>query len=392
MSMPPTSISLSVGETIDDCEILGVLGRGGMGEVFRCRHPKLGIVAVKTLHASLAQQEAFAERFAREAQASARIGSARIARVYDAGVHAGSVPYIVMEHLEGETLSARLTRCRTLQPDEIFFIVTQLLEGLAAAHDAGIVHRDLKPANVFIVRRSDGSEEVKLLDFGISKFEGQAALTAAGLLLGTPQYMAPETVRGAKNAEARSDLYSVGVIMFRAISGETPYQGSAFHELVMRLLTEEARDLADLVPNIDPELVRIVRKALRRTCHARFKDAREFAYALRVWNDGRAPSIPRKKHAQHVSSLPPPPVVVDQTVVLEDEQLTVDWSPPQKSRHRVLLAALPMVLIAVAMATLLLQKPRAAVARSFDVEVVPTQQEQRYFDASERHTYVAEDE
>ncbi|MBW2459922.1 MAG: serine/threonine protein kinase, partial [Deltaproteobacteria bacterium] len=166
-------MALEIGTVIDGkYEIVGVLGQGGMGTVYEGRHQKIHRqVAIKVLKASVAGDEDIVRRFAREAQAAAQIGSSHIVEVYDVGELPSGEHYQILEYLDGESLSQRLKRVRTMAPAEVLPLVIQLLVGLSAAHQAGIVHRDLKPGNIYLARTKDGGGEmVKILDFGISKF------------------------------------------------------------------------------------------------------------------------------------------------------------------------------------------------------------------------------
>ncbi len=200
------------------------LTRGGMGSIWVARHLKLDMrVAVKLMAPALAETEVGRARFEREARAVALIQSPNVAQIHDYGVEDGT-PYIVMELLAGEDLGARLQRGRRLPISAVAAIFAQIAKALRRAHDAGIVHRDLKPANVFLAR-SDEDEIVKLLDFGIAKLNGTGSAeeaTATGVVLGSIHYMSPEQARGVREVDHRSDLWSLGVIAFRAIVGRLP--------------------------------------------------------------------------------------------------------------------------------------------------------------------------
>ncbi len=190
-----------------------LLGEGGMGQVYQGRHDITGRkVAIKLLLPEYANNAEVVERFYREAKAATAVGNEHICEVLDMRPPQLGTPYLVMEHLSGETLKDRIRDRGPLQPNEAVAVFRQILEGLAAAHDQGIIHRDMKPENVFLVSKSDGPPAVKLLDFGISKFSdgsGDNALTLAGTILGSPYYMSPEQANGDAIVGPLSDLYSV---------------------------------------------------------------------------------------------------------------------------------------------------------------------------------------
>jgi serine/threonine-protein kinase len=309
---PPTSgtSDVGVGTIIDDnYEITGRLGHGGMGVVYRGRHLDLERqVAVKVLHRALSDDEEIAARFRREADAAGRIGSSRIPRVLDVGRLPRGERYMVMELLEGDSLADRMQRQAVLTPEELYPIAMQLLEGLGEAHDAGIVHRDLKPANVFLVDRCRGQRDyVKILDFGISKFLAmEGGMTETGAMLGTPRYMAPEQTRGAKHADHRSDIYSVGVILYKALAGRPPFDGDSIFALVTSILTGQPAWLGSIVPKCDHVLSALVHKALARNPDDRFQHVSEFAQELKAWHEGVdvvAMEAPTPRRSQRRTSL-----------------------------------------------------------------------------------------
>ncbi|MCA9277439.1 MAG: serine/threonine protein kinase, partial [Phycisphaerales bacterium] len=174
----------------------------------------------------MAEKTDVVQRFEREAQAAGRIGSEHIVEVLDLGNLPSGERFMVMEFLEGEDLTARIKRLKRLTPQQAVPILVQVLEGLAAAHDAGIIHRDLKPDNIFILRNKAGRADfVKILDFGVSKFsalDSDMSMTKTGAVMGTPYYMSPEQAKGGK-IDARSDLYAVGVVLYQAITGRVPF-------------------------------------------------------------------------------------------------------------------------------------------------------------------------
>jgi serine/threonine protein kinase len=248
--------------------ILSMLGKGGMGSVWLGRHLVIGRnVAVKFLKAELAESDEMVKRFYREAQASAAIGQSNIIEILDVGVSSDGNPYIVMEYLEGESLSSMLRRTGPIDLSAALAILEPALLALAAAHDKGIIHRDLKPDNIFIAHPKDEPIKIKLIDFGISKFtqtDGMSKLTRTGVFLGTPTYMSPEQIRGDKTIDHRSDLYSIGVILYEMLTGKLPIKGDHHNAVVVNVLIEPPtpprESFADFPMEAEPLLMRLLSK------------------------------------------------------------------------------------------------------------------------------------
>jgi serine/threonine-protein kinase len=215
------------------------------------------------------------------------VASEHIVRVLDGGTE-GGCPYLVMELLAGEDLGARLKRRRHLQLDEAAGIVEQLLVGLVAAHAAGIVHRDLKPDNVLLVAREGDEDHVKIVDFGISKLDRPAgstkplALTRKGVVLGTPLYMSPEQARASADVDARSDLFSVGAMLFECLTGRPPFTGETYEQVMLRICMDDAPDVRRWAPEVPDALAALVAKALARERDERWGSADEMLAALRA--------------------------------------------------------------------------------------------------------------
>jgi len=257
----------------------GVLGRGAMGVIYRAHDPEIDRpVAIKLVRADLLGGEDRADylvRFRREAQAAGRCMHQNIVAVYDYALHEGN-PFLAMEYVEGVSLGQALARGTRFAPDEAVFIVLQVLDALACAHALGVVHRDIKPANVLLL----SGARVKVTDFGISRIDS-AALTQDGSVIGTPSYMSPEQCMG-RPVDARSDLFSTGTLLFELLSGEKPFPGRSFSEVMQALLNQDPPDLRTLVPEVSEALAQVVRRALTKPVEARYGSAAEMAEALRA--------------------------------------------------------------------------------------------------------------
>lgn len=285
-------MTIHVGDVIDGkYEIVRLIGEGGMGAVYEARNLLISrTVALKVLLASAIENDPkAAQRFQREAQAAGRIGCDHIMEVIDLGALSSGERYLVMEYLDGETLAARIKRLGRLSPQELHPLLTQALLGLAAAHRAEIIHRDLKPDNLFILREKAGQPDfVKLIDFGISKFNdgppSEMSMTQTGALMGTPYYMSPEQAKGAGGVTHQTDIYSLGVIAFEAVTGQVPYDGDTFNELMFKIVLSDLPDPTRLVTGVDPAFAAIIRKAMARNLEERFASATTFLAALERWS------------------------------------------------------------------------------------------------------------
>jgi len=269
------------------------LSRGGMGAVWIARHMHLGApVAIKFMDPALAGTPAYRTRFEREARAAARLQSPHVVHVQDYGLE-DDTPYLVMELLDGESLGERLHRELRLSIPEVARILLQIGKGLRRAHEAGLVHRDLKPANLFLARVED-DEIVKILDFGIAKEiepRHSGEVTRSGQVLGSPYYMSPEQVRGDKDLDHRSDLWSLGVIGFRMLTGQLPFPGEAMGEVLARILADPLPVPTQMAPDLPPEIDAFFTKALARDRAQRFQSVREIVDAFARIADVTAPSL-----------------------------------------------------------------------------------------------------
>src|SRR5450432_16073 len=263
-----------------------VLGSGGMGVVVAAWHLELEQrVAVKFLHPLAMERPDTAERFRREARSAAKIRSEHVARVIDVGIMEGGLPYMVMEYLEGHDVAEEMTRVGALPISDAVDFVLQAIEALAEAHAAGIVHRDLKPANLFLATRPDGTRIVKVLDFGISKSlfgtsVAEMSLTRTAALIGSPLYMSPEQMRSAKDVDTRTDIWSLGVMLYEMLTGRPPYTGDSIPALCASLLNDQPISMRELRSEIAPSLEEAVMRCLAKDRQQRFSTVSELARAL----------------------------------------------------------------------------------------------------------------
>ncbi len=260
-------------------QVLERLGRGGMATVFKAHDPGIGRdVALKFLHASLCEDEGCRGRFLREARAAGGLSQPNIVTVHDVGEIEGR-PYMAMEFIEGDVLSELMHPGQPLPMREVIVMGMQLSEALHYAHAHGIVHRDIKPGNIIRLR---GSDTIKVTDFGIAHMDAGAAgeqRTRVGDVLGTPQYMSPEQTRGEK-LDGRSDLFSVGIVLYQMLAGQRPFGGDSLVSIAMTIAGQEPTPLEKLRPDLPPALRRIVDRCLAKSPERRFRSGRELAEAL----------------------------------------------------------------------------------------------------------------
>lgn len=259
------------------------LGAGAMGEVWRAKNQDLGReVAIKILRREHTGDREIVTRFLREARAANLVRHANVVDVLDVGEDDTGTPFLVQELLEGEDLGAHLTsRGHGLPLDEAMKILRPIVEAVAFAHGRGVVHRDIKPENVFLARTGGGMVP-KLLDFGISHVdaEGAARMTATGVALGTPAYMSPEQIKGARNVDARSDVWSLGVLIHETISGQLPFKGETVADHFVQIATADPIPLEVAAPHATRAVARIVAKCLKRSPGERYQDAGTLLFDL----------------------------------------------------------------------------------------------------------------
>ncbi len=260
----------------DRYELEGVVGRGGMAEVYRARDLRLDrVVAIKTLRTDLARDQTFQARFRREAQSAASLNNPSIVAVYDTGEDMSTgvpVPFIVMEYVDGKTVRELLNDGHRLLPERILEIISGVLRALEYSHQAGIVHRDIKPGNVMVTRNGD----VKVMDFGIARAmsDAQATMTQTAQVIGTAQYLSPEQARGER-VDTRSDLYSTGCLMYELLVGRPPFTGDSPVAIAYQHVRENPIPPSRLDPDLPPWADAIVLKAMAKSANDRYQTAAE---------------------------------------------------------------------------------------------------------------------
>ncbi|HYQ44750.1 MAG TPA: protein kinase [Polyangiaceae bacterium] len=344
-------------------QLVRLVRAGGMGAVYEAFNVDTrGRCALKLLRPEVADNDDFKERFFREARACSVVSSDHIVKVFDSGTddETGS-PYLAMEYLEGEDVEATKARLGALNPSACLKIVLQAALGLAKAHAAGIIHRDIKPANLFLTRNDADDLVVKILDFGIAKIqvdrfiEISTDITRSQVLLGTPLYMSPEQCKGAAKIDARSDVWSLGVVLWELLSGTSPFpQPRSLGALMASIITEELPLIQDLAPWVTSPVAEVVHRAMSRDIEQRYASAAELRDALLLVTPG-GPHLPSalldrvSEREQHTlasryemsdkSQLSPVRPELAATVALGSE--------PPRTRRRVLV---PLLALAVACA------------------------------------------
>ena len=305
------------GEVLDGkYQIERLLGEGGMGAVARATHLlRRAPVALKFMSPAVMMLTGAVERFINEGVAASQIDSDHVVKVYDVGQLTNGAPYLVMEYLEGQDLSDLLLREGTpgLPVERTIHFTLQILRGLQVAHQANIVHRDMKPSNCFVVRKDGEADFVKLLDFGISKVTqpGGGNITRTNSALGTPLYMSPEQARSPKDVDRRTDIFSVGVIVYELLTGRTPFHSESgeFTEILFKIFTQDPPFIGQFRPDLPDELCAAIHKALARNPDDRYATAYDMAEGLAPFADERSTQVIIRSRAVqqgHMSQLPPP--------------------------------------------------------------------------------------
>jgi serine/threonine protein kinase len=289
----------------------GGLGQGGMGYVLAATHVQLEQrVAIKFLMPELCENQEAVERFLREARAAVRIHSEHVARVVDVGTLDSGEPYMVMEFLSGRDLSHELDERTRLPVDEAINYLLQACEAVAEAHTLGVIHRDLKPANLFLTRRNDGAPLVKVLDFGVAKAiatdKALPSLTATQSVIGSPLYMSPEQVRRPKEVDVRTDVWSLGIILYEFLVGVPPFEGETALSMLAAIVSDPLPDVREKCPDLPEGLDAVIAKCLEKSPEKRYQDVGELAQALAPY----APVSSRgavDRISRVIRSLSPPP-------------------------------------------------------------------------------------
>ena len=274
-----------INQTIGNYRVASLLGEGGMGVVYLAQHPVIGRkVAIKLLHAVLARDPDIVARFFNEARAIHMIAHENIVEILDFGQTNDGQPYFIMEYLTGESLSEAVAR-GAMAPEQVEAIGVQMCRALQAAHTKGIVHRDLKPHNVQLTVKQDGALLVKILDFGVAKIlaspdGSQSVKTRTGSLMGTPLYMSPEQCKGAGVLDHRTDIYSLGVMLYEMLAGRPPFVAEGVGELFAKHMLEEPPPITEFAPNVPPAMAAAIMKSLAKDPDARFASMEDFRKAL----------------------------------------------------------------------------------------------------------------
>ena len=260
-----------------------LLGKGGMGAVYQATHLRLGSkVAVKLLLSGISGNPEVQHRFRREAKVAMDLSDENIVHIHDYDVTPDGTPFIVMEYLEGEDLSAMINREAPLHLERVVEIARQIGSALTAAHGQGVVHRDLKPENIFLKKRASGEAVVKVVDFGIAKvMDSESMVTRTGALMGTPCFMAPEQARQeARTIDGRADIFSFGCILYYMLSGQLPFYGEKYAQVLLQIISREPPPLRSQVPRLPREVELVVNRALAKDPAERFQNVDLMMHSL----------------------------------------------------------------------------------------------------------------
>lgn len=291
-------------------ELAGLIGSGGMGVIFKARQIAMNkMVAVKMIHAHMISQESF-QRFQLEGKAIGLLNHPSIINIHDFGATETGQPYMIMDYVEGKTMSDVLKRDGYLSKFRFQRIFQQICDGLAHAHKRGVLHRDIKPSNIMLIRNEQGQEAIRIMDFGIAKLSadtegGAQNLTKTGEAIGSPIYMSPEQARGMK-VDSRSDIYSLGCVMYEALSGSPPFVGATPLDTMLMHLNEMPLPLreASLGLEIEPAIEKIVMRLLEKEPEDRYQSMDEVSHALKNLDGGEQASAPAARRSSAVSDSP----------------------------------------------------------------------------------------
>jgi len=384
---------IAVGQTIGNYLITAKLGEGGMGVVYLAEHPVIGRkVAMKAIHPELSRNPEVVSRFITEAKSVNQIGNEHIVDIHDFGTTGDGEFYFIMEFLQGEALVDRVKRDAPMDIERALSIAAQVADALGASHEHGIIHRDLKPENIFLINKGHTTDFVKVLDFGLAKLtQGEDKVshkTRTGSVMGTPYYMSPEQCEGKPNIDHRSDIYSLGVILFEMVTKCVPFGGEGYGEIIVKHITSPVPSPRSLNPLLPYAVEAIIRRTMAKRRDERFQSMEELAAALQdpdaylasapVFETSDAPSAPiavphaatpagradsvasgqvlfgePAAEAQARPAGPIPTTFRNATGELSDDDLL---TPPRRRRTGLLLGA-GTVVIAAGIAAYLLTKP-----------------------------------
>jgi serine/threonine-protein kinase len=363
LSDKSAEVTLRPGSTFGRYLIVRRIGRGGMGAVYEGIHNELKKrVALKTLLPPMSENPELRARFLREGQAAARIRHPHVVDTYDVG-ELGGVPFLVMEYLEGEDLGALLGREGKLAPARAVDLLLPVCAAISAAHEEGVIHRDLKPANIYLAR--DRYEEItpKLLDFGISKLTNlQEGLTGTGAIFGTPFYMSPEQALGGKSVDARTDQYSLAVILYQCLTGRRPFEADSMYSILHGIVEGQFQLPRMVNPAVPEALEDMIVRAMAKNPEHRFENTRAFGAALigygsertrAVWShvfnefESRPATRVTELTARPAALAEPTQADLEGTVSPEPMRTIPEIQPPGVSRTAMAVAALLGVLLAL---------------------------------------------
>jgi serine/threonine protein kinase len=306
---------IAVGQTIGNYTITAKLGEGGMGVVYLAEHPVIGRkVALKAIHPELSRNPEVVSRFMTEAKSVNQIGNEHIVDIHDFGNTSDGEFYFIMEFLQGESLADKLKRERFFPPSRALQVAAQVADALAASHSHGIIHRDLKPENIFLINRGNNVDFVKVLDFGLAKLtQGEEKVThktRTGSVMGTPYYMAPEQCEGKASVDHRADLYSLGVILFEMMTGQVPFTGEGYGEIIVKHITVPPPAARSINPQLTAAHEAILMRSLAKNREDRFANMEAFRAAMLDPTGylAAAPPLPRHSSAAAEKGAVPAPV------------------------------------------------------------------------------------
>ncbi|HXK18180.1 MAG TPA: serine/threonine-protein kinase, partial [Polyangiaceae bacterium] len=350
------------------------LGRGGMGVVLEAHDVRLGRdVALKIVLPQMQGVSEIVERFSNEARSLAQLESQHVVKVLDFGYisappRSAGLPFMALELLRGEDLYELVTRRGPLSPSEVVRYALEACAGLAAAHAHGIIHRDLKPENLFVAIQPDGTECLKVLDFGIARSHSRRALTQGNTGVGSPGYMSPEQVEGHGSLDPRADIWGLGVVMYELLAHRAAFVAETPQGLCLQILTAEVEPLTSLRPDLPPALVYVVERCLRKAPEERFQDVAELAEALAPLDEGvpesDATRIRRRLESSDLAIVPASRLT-PVSDPLSAPQRTLSFAP--RKRRRVLSALLFLLILVPTLSLLprVVRAPALAPARAW---------------------------